>query len=285
MPQTRFIAATKHTMKVMANEAWNNEPVSSNNTSATATVTTASTVQLNDEATNTSFTCSEPASVHHEVRGYTTNRLEDDESHKTLRCKVDKQPEAEMKAPTNEKEKDDNDEIPFLFLCPITHELMTDPVRSPYGHSYQRSAIIEWLHKNGGQNSCPLTRQPLGPWQLATDQNLRLEIRQWQVLRGDKKPISIEPKSGEKYKEVFLLFVRVLLKHLQRTRSPLLVQVKNIIKEFQDRLSRGESCYLVNVRRKIKAIVPDRDWNTTEEYVRQILLARRRQLSATNGTR
>lgn len=285
MQQTRFSAATKDTTKAMASEAWNNEPVSSNNTSATATVATTSTVQLNDEVTNTSSTCSEPGLVHHEVGGYTTGLLGEDESHKTLRCKVDEQPEAEMIAPTNEEEKDDHDEIPYLFLCPITHELMTDPVRSPYGHSYQRSAIIEWLHKNGGQNSCPLTRQPLGPWQLVTDQNLRLEIRQWQVQRGDEKPISVEPKSGEKYKEVFLLFVRVLLKHLQRTRSPLLVQVKNIIKEFQDRKSRGESCYLVNMRRQIKAIVPERDWNTTEEYVRQILLARRRQLSATNGSR
>jgi hypothetical protein len=35
------------------------------------------------------------------------------------------------------------------FLCPITHELMTDPVTDPDGHSYERSAIEDWLKKEG----------------------------------------------------------------------------------------------------------------------------------------
>jgi hypothetical protein len=31
------------------------------------------------------------------------------------------------------------------FLCPITHELMTDPVIDPNGNNYERSAIENWL--------------------------------------------------------------------------------------------------------------------------------------------
>jgi len=34
------------------------------------------------------------------------------------------------------------------FLCPITHELMTDPVIDPDGNSYERSAIENWLKEN-----------------------------------------------------------------------------------------------------------------------------------------
>jgi len=34
------------------------------------------------------------------------------------------------------------------FLCPITHELMTDPVIDPDGNSYERSAIVNWLKEN-----------------------------------------------------------------------------------------------------------------------------------------
>jgi hypothetical protein len=34
------------------------------------------------------------------------------------------------------------------FLCPITHELMTDPVIDPDGNSYERSAIENWLKEH-----------------------------------------------------------------------------------------------------------------------------------------
>jgi len=35
------------------------------------------------------------------------------------------------------------------FFCPITHELMTDPVTDPDGHSYERSAIENWIKEKG----------------------------------------------------------------------------------------------------------------------------------------
>lgn len=34
------------------------------------------------------------------------------------------------------------------FLCPITRELMTDPVVDPDGNSYERSAIENWLQEH-----------------------------------------------------------------------------------------------------------------------------------------
>lgn len=34
------------------------------------------------------------------------------------------------------------------FLCPITHELMNDPVIDPDGNSYERSAIEDWLRQH-----------------------------------------------------------------------------------------------------------------------------------------
>jgi hypothetical protein len=34
------------------------------------------------------------------------------------------------------------------FLCPITHELMKDPVIDPDGNSYERSAIENWLRQH-----------------------------------------------------------------------------------------------------------------------------------------
>ena len=49
------------------------------------------------------------------------------------------------------------------LLCPISQELLTDPVSSPYGHCYQREAIEAWLDKH---NTCPFTGKPLEKSQL-----------------------------------------------------------------------------------------------------------------------
>lgn len=49
------------------------------------------------------------------------------------------------------------------LCCPITMEMLVDPVKTPYGHCFERSAIVHWVQDNG---TCPLTRQRLGVDQL-----------------------------------------------------------------------------------------------------------------------
>ena len=48
--------------------------------------------------------------------------------------------------------------VPDDFYCPITGELMNDPVSEPAGHTYEKSAITKWLSKN---NTSPMTRNGL----------------------------------------------------------------------------------------------------------------------------
>ena len=38
--------------------------------------------------------------------------------------------------------------VPNEFYCPITGDLMKDPVSEPEGHTYERDAIMKWLSKN-----------------------------------------------------------------------------------------------------------------------------------------
>ena len=40
--------------------------------------------------------------------------------------------------------------IPDEFLCPLSYEVMTDPVTAGDGHTYQREAIVEWLAMEHG---------------------------------------------------------------------------------------------------------------------------------------
>lgn len=43
--------------------------------------------------------------------------------------------------------------------CPITHEIMTDPVVAEDGHTYERSALVIWLNRS---SISPLTRNRMG---------------------------------------------------------------------------------------------------------------------------
>lgn len=59
------------------------------------------------------------------------------------------------------------------MCCPITKEVMADPVVDAEGNSFERSAIVEWLLKN---EHSPLTRTPMRVEQLAPNRSLREAI-------------------------------------------------------------------------------------------------------------
>jgi hypothetical protein len=66
-------------------------------------------------------------------------------------------------------------EIPDEFFCPISFEVMTDPVVAADGHTYGRKTIEEWF--GGGNHSSPLTNVPLRSIELVPNHALRALIR------------------------------------------------------------------------------------------------------------
>jgi hypothetical protein len=60
--------------------------------------------------------------------------------------------------------------IPELFLCPITYNVIIDPVIDHEGNSYEYKAIRKWLTKN---KTSPVTRNKLLPHQLIPNRALR----------------------------------------------------------------------------------------------------------------
>ncbi|CAB9498664.1 SAM and U-box domain-containing protein 1 [Seminavis robusta] len=50
------------------------------------------------------------------------------------------------------------EDILDLFVCPITQELMRDPVIDQEGNTYERSAVVNWIQQHGVS---PITRKPL----------------------------------------------------------------------------------------------------------------------------
>ena len=61
---------------------------------------------------------------------------------------------------------------PEEIVCPITHEIMLDPVVAADGHSYERRAIEEWLSQTGRTTS-PNTGAELEDRALKPNHSLR----------------------------------------------------------------------------------------------------------------
>ncbi|KAF0977369.1 hypothetical protein FDP41_003361 [Naegleria fowleri] len=68
-------------------------------------------------------------------------------------------------------------EVPDVLCCKITFTIMRDPVVTPSGISYERSAILKHLKDNGLFD--PVTRTPLSPEQLYPNLTLKEIIDDW----------------------------------------------------------------------------------------------------------
>ncbi|KAJ9563464.1 hypothetical protein OSB04_008624 [Centaurea solstitialis] len=85
------------------------------------------------------------------------------------------------------------------FYCPITGEVMVDPVETSSGHTFERSAIEKWLAD--GSNLCPLTMIPLENSVLRPNRTLRQSIEEWKdrntmITIASIKSKLLKPSSG-----------------------------------------------------------------------------------------
>lgn len=84
--------------------------------------------------------------------------------------------------------------IPDDFRCPISLELMKDPVIVSTGQTYERSCIEKWLE--AGHRTCPKTQQTLTSTAVTPNYVLRSLIAQWCEANGiepPKRPSSSRP--------------------------------------------------------------------------------------------
>jgi hypothetical protein len=72
----------------------------------------------------------------------------------------------------------DTEEPPHLFLCPISMEVMDDPVTVSTGVTYDRRSIEQWLLEYGGA-TYPAIMQPLPSLDLTPNHTLKRVIDSW----------------------------------------------------------------------------------------------------------
>uniref|UniRef100_A0A1J3FEC6 U-box domain-containing protein n=1 Tax=Noccaea caerulescens TaxID=107243 RepID=A0A1J3FEC6_NOCCA len=80
-------------------------------------------------------------------------------------------------------------DIPNYFICPISLEIMQDPVTAISGITYDRQSIVKWLEK---VPSCPVTKQSLPlDSELTPNHMLRRLIQHWCVENATRGVVRI----------------------------------------------------------------------------------------------
>ncbi|CAB9519140.1 SAM and U-box domain-containing protein 1 [Seminavis robusta] len=78
-----------------------------------------------------------------------------------------------------------------LFVCPITEQLLRDPVIDRDGNTFERRALVKWIKEEG---TSPITRRPLMVQQLYDNTTLLLVLTQEVHLHIQNET---EPRSEE----------------------------------------------------------------------------------------
>ncbi|CAL9754981.1 unnamed protein product [Musa acuminata subsp. burmannicoides] len=82
------------------------------------------------------------------------------------------------------------------FYCPITRDVMEDPVETSSGQTFERSAIERWFAD--GNTTCPLTMTPLNTGFLRHNITLRKSIEEWKernniiIISSMKSKLSLD---------------------------------------------------------------------------------------------
>ncbi|CAN8234444.1 unnamed protein product [Cochlearia groenlandica] len=128
------------------------------------------------------------------------------------------------------------DNIYEAFICPLTKQVMHNPVTLENGQTFEREAIENWFKEctqKGKPVSCPVTSQELTVTELSPSLALRDTIEEWRA-RNDCLKLDIARQSlylGNAESNILLAFKNVreicrnirLIKH--RVRNPQLVRL------------------------------------------------------------
>ena len=68
------------------------------------------------------------------------------------------------------------DNLKSVCICPISHDIMKDPVVAADGHTYERSQIVLWLARCGEAATSPMTGAPLADRRLQVNQAVKTMI-------------------------------------------------------------------------------------------------------------
>ncbi|TMW98688.1 hypothetical protein EJD97_003627 [Solanum chilense] len=144
--------------------------------------------------------------------------------------------------------------IPSQFTCPISLDLMKDPVTLSTGITYDRENIEKWINE-GGNQTCPITNQELKSYGngivdpvLIPNHNIRKMIQQWCVENKehgiDRIPTPRIPISSSDVSELLAKITNS--SKLEMENSSLCEELVTIVKNLASESDRNKCCFVTN---------------------------------------
>ncbi|KAK4373385.1 hypothetical protein RND71_008769 [Anisodus tanguticus] len=140
--------------------------------------------------------------------------------------------------------------IPSHFKCPISLDLMKDPVTSSTGITYDRVSIETWIES--GNQTCPITKKVLKTLEPIPNHTMRKMIQEWCVENKDhgieRIPTPRIPVTSSEVTEI-LRKIESCCKLQQGSESgrELVMKMRKMIKES----ARNKHCFVANGAGKI----------------------------------
>ncbi|PWA81806.1 plant U-Box 15 [Artemisia annua] len=159
--------------------------------------------------------------------------------------------------------------IPHEFLCPISLEIMTDPVIIATGQTYERENIHKWLTSN--HRTCPKTGETLSHVSLAPNFALRNLILQWCEKNNFELPKK-ETYSMSESQNTFINEVSSLVQNMSSsqltTQSEAVEKIRMLSKENPENRILIANCGAIP---PLVKLLYSRNWKIKEHSVTALL--------------
>ena len=103
----------------------------------------------------------------------------------------------------------DQEHVSDNFVCPITQDIMRNPVKCSDGFIYERAAIQEWIVSR--RQTSPMTNLPLENLALVPQPELQMKIRDCVKKSSSRWHIDVVCKVGIFFFELWLLWLRTTI--------------------------------------------------------------------------
>jgi hypothetical protein len=154
------------------------------------------------------------------------------------------------------------------FMCPLTKQVMQDPVTIETGQTFEREAILKWFREcrdNGRKPTCPLTQRELRSTDITPSIALRNVIDEWRARNDEKElekaftALSLHPESGEDDTLRALAYVSQICQRSGAKKN--LVRNQGIIPALADMLKSSSRRVRIKSLQVLRTVVEDNDQN------------------------
>lgn len=154
------------------------------------------------------------------------------------------------------------------FMCPLTKQVMQDPVTIETGQTFEREAILKWFKEcrdNGRKATCPLTQRELRSTEISPSIALRNVIEEWRT-RNEEKELEKACNSLNLHSEDDILHALVYISQLcQRSSAKKsLVRNEGIIPTIAEMLKSSSRRVRLKSLEVLRAVVEGNDENKEE---------------------